>query len=371
MTRLAPELAPPSADPASRGAPALRLERIERLEDLREPWQRLAEASGELFCTWEWTQAWCRHFLRDRPLDLHAALAPDGEVRGILPLYRAARAPVPVTRLLGHGPSDRLGPLCRPQDRAAVAECLPQALRARRSGGIFVGDVLPGEHGWGALPGMRVVKRESSPVVRIDGSSWEEWLQGRTAHFRQRLGWRGRRLERTGNVRYRLCEDPGRLQQDLGTFFALHRARWSGDTGAFAGFREAFMRDFAEVALDRGWLRLWLLEVDGASVAARLNFRFGEVEWSYQGGRDPAWERQSVGFVLLGHAIRSSMEDGMREYRLLRGDESYKARFASEDHGLDTVIWGSGPLGRATVAAAGLSEHLPDPARQRLKALIG
>ena len=56
----------------------------------------------------------------------------------------------------------------------------------------------------------------------------------------------------------------------------------------------------------------------------------------YQAGRDPAFGDQPVGFVLLAHAVRAALADGMREFRLLRGGAAYKERFATADPGIET-----------------------------------
>src|SRR5206468_2281345 len=116
---------------------------------------------------------------------------------------------------------------------------------------------------------------------------------------------------------------------------------------------------FAHAALERGWLRLWVLEADGAPVAAWYGFRFAEVDWYYQSGRDPAWERQSVGFVLMAHTIQAAFDDGMLEYRLLRGGEGYKERFASDDPGIETVALTRGVLGSAALLAARSARSTP------------
>jgi CelD/BcsL family acetyltransferase involved in cellulose biosynthesis len=80
--------------------------------------------------------------------------------------------------------------------------------------------------------------------------------------------------------------------------------------------------------------------------------RYANAEFDYQGGRDPDWKSASVGLVLVAHSIRRALEDGMREYRFLRGDEPYKYRFADHDPGLETFAMSHGPRG-AAVAAAG------------------
>lgn len=70
--------------------------------------------------------------------------------------------------------------------------------------------------------------------------------------------------------------------------------------------------------------------------------------------------------MLLNHTIREAVQDGMDEYRFLRGGESYKARYTDVDRTLQTVAHGRTPLGRLAVAsAAGLA------GRPRARALIG
>jgi CelD/BcsL family acetyltransferase involved in cellulose biosynthesis len=94
----------------------------------------------------------------------------------------------------------------------------------------------------------------------------------------------------------------------------------------------------------------------------------GGTEWYYQSGRDPDRERESVGFVLMSHTIRAALDDGIGAYRLLLGDESYKDRFASADHGLDTVVLSRG-LGHAARGAARLAQSAPPGLRRRLRRL--
>jgi CelD/BcsL family acetyltransferase involved in cellulose biosynthesis len=156
----------------------------------------------------------------------------------------------------------------------------------------------------------------------------------------RRLGDRG--------LRFRLADRPDQLQQDLDVLFALHRARWPGSPW-FAD-AEAFHRDFADKALDHGWLRLWTLELDGRPAAVWLGYRFQGIESYYQAGRDPALQKERVGFVLLAHTIEAAFADGMDEYRMLRGDESFKYRFATSDPELETLARPTGAFGRAALA---------------------
>lgn len=148
--------------------------------------------------------------------------------------------------------------------------------------------------------------------------------------------------------------------------FALHHARWGAASEAFTPAREALHREVAAAALREGWLRLWLLEVAGAPVAVWYGFRSGGREWYYQAGRDPAFERDSIGFVLLAHTLRAAIEDGVTEYRMLRGDEAYKSRFATREDELQTRVLGGTVVGRVAARAVAVAAGRP-AARARLK----
>ena len=81
-------------------------------------------------------------------------------------------------------------------------------------------------------------------------------------------------------------------------------------------------------------------------------FRFAGAESAYQAGRDPAFREQPVGFVLLAHAVREALAQGMGEFRLLRGGAAYKARFANDDPGLQTYGLARGAPAQALLSAA-------------------
>jgi CelD/BcsL family acetyltransferase involved in cellulose biosynthesis len=332
----------------------LRLEAVADPASLREEWTALAERAGNVFATWEWADAWWSAYGQGKRL-VTACRGPDGGLVALLPLYAARRGPVKLLRFIGTGPADQLGPICAPEDRHATAAAFKRLLAERRSDWhVLVAERLDPREGWRGLLGGEVVHSEPSPTLQIGGRSFDEFLASRSRNFREQVRRRARKLAREHEVEFRMS-DAETLDADLETLFRLHEARWAGDeedTQAFDARRRAFHSAFARHALERGWLRLFVLEADGAPVACWYGFRFARIEWYYQSGRDPDWERQSVGFVLLSETIRRAFDDGMLEYRLLRGGESYKDRFASDDDGVETLAMGRGPVGAGAVVAA-------------------
>jgi CelD/BcsL family acetyltransferase involved in cellulose biosynthesis len=310
---------------------------VSDLAALQAEWRPLAERSRNIFATWEWAETWWRHFGRDGELRTTRAGS------AILPLYVERKGPLRLLRFIGQGHADEVGPVCAPEDRAVAAAALRDVLD---EGGfhLFLGDGLA--PGWGQLVEARIVERTSSPVVSLEVGGWDEFLAARSSNFRQQVRAAERRLEERG-LAFRQT-DSERLRRDLDDLFRLHRARWPGSPW-FAD-AEAFHRDFAAVALERGWLRLWMLELEGRTAAAWLGYRFAGIESYYQAGRDPALQKERIGFVLLAHTLREALADGMDEYRLLRGDESFKYRFATSDPGLEMLARPNGVLGRAALA---------------------
>jgi CelD/BcsL family acetyltransferase involved in cellulose biosynthesis len=341
-------------------------ERLTALEDARPGWDELAEAAGNPFGTWAWCAAWWAQYGAGRELALLRVRDAEGRVAAILPLYRADRGPVRLLRFLGHGAADLHGPLCAPEDRPLAAAALRRAASELGPGGLLLAERLAGDEGLAGALGGRVVRREPSPVLRIDGESWEDWLQAKSSNFRGQVRRMERKLAKEHELAFRMTADPATLDADLQTLFDLHDARWAeeGGTAAFTDERRAFHRDFARRALDAGWLRLWVADVDGAPGAAWYGLRHAGRDWYYQFGRDPRWDRSKLGFVLLVHTVRDAFEAGMTAYHFGLGGEEYKDRFATHDPGLDTVLAGRPLTTRTAAAAIAAAQRLPDGPRR-------
>jgi CelD/BcsL family acetyltransferase involved in cellulose biosynthesis len=336
-------------------------EPIPGFEAGRDEWDELAGRSGSVFATWEWATAWWRHFGEDGEQVLLRWADADGRPRAIFPLCRVRRGALRVLRFIGYGPGDMLGPFCAPAEREAAGAALGEALADGVAGSwhVLLAERLPGG-ALGAAIGGRVLQREASPELAIAGRSWEEFLAASSRNLREKLRRNTRKLERQHELSFRLSEDPARLEADLDTLIRLHRLRWGEGEGAFERRAVvAFHHDFAAAALRRGWLRLWTMEVDGEPAAAWYGFRFGGAESFYQSGRDPRFDRFSVGFLMLMQTVRAAFEDGLDRYAFLRGDEPYKDRLAESDPGLETRAVGHGPLGAATVLGGSLALRSP------------
>lgn len=342
------------------------IERVDRLDDLRDDWARLADSADHPFLTWEWGSGWWQRLGGGLELYAFACRDRDGRTVAILPMYASRMGPFKVARFFGEG--DLRGPVCGADGRAAAAAGMREAVRP--GGGrctLLVAERLPGGQDWPGSLGGRRLATHPDPVLPLKGVSWEDLLASRSRNFRQQVRRRERKLVEEHGLAFRLSEDPARLDADLDALVRLHSMRWGGESsGVFDGPRGEFQREFAAAAQQRGWLRLWVAEIDGEPVAAWYGWRFAGSEWYYQAGRDPRFDDLSLGFVLLAHTVREAADDGVDAYRFLDGAEAYKWRFASEDLEAESRALGRGALGGFGAIAASAAARGPKLLRGRL-----
>jgi CelD/BcsL family acetyltransferase involved in cellulose biosynthesis len=322
----------------------------DELTAIDEEWTALAELRSNPFVSPDWFWAWLRNCgRRDRPF-APVLYTGDGRLRGIIPLVSSARMGMRALAFAGAEFGDYFHPAAADVDEVATARAAAVLLAERRhEWSILVGDYADDRSQWVAA--LSASETRPMKIIRyhdrvsklrsavLSGLTWDDYLASRSSNFRSQLRRKGRGLARDHKVIYRSA-DASSLSADMETLFDLHARRWAqGRSTIFSTpGRRAFHQDFARAALARGWLRLWLLEVDGAPIAAWYGWRLGNRYLYYQAGFDPIWATHSPGLLLLAHTIRAAIEEGAASYDMLLGDESYKARFASVERTAQTLV---------------------------------
>jgi CelD/BcsL family acetyltransferase involved in cellulose biosynthesis len=307
-----------------------------------DSWRRIAASStaATIFQTWEWTNAWWRHFGKGKRL-WALRFVDDGETVGYSALFLAARpALVRTARFVGTGVSDSLDLIAAPGTEDAVAEAFRAYLQENRScwDWIDLKEVRPGsvaERLVGASKGVRVEpwQKGVSPYTPLP-SSWATYQTRLSKKLRERIRHYIRTVERKHNVEYRVA-NAETLEADLEDLFELHQRRWNQQRAPGAlqsGQIRQFHRDVARALLEAGKLRLHLLCLEGKARAINYCFQKGAVLYGYQSGYDPEFARLGLGTLLLAHLIRYAIEvDYVEEFDLLQGGEAWKYRWGAVD----------------------------------------
>jgi CelD/BcsL family acetyltransferase involved in cellulose biosynthesis len=355
--------------------------------NLWDEWRSLAIADHNAFTTPEWFSAALASYPEDTSPFLAVLINESGVLKGVAPLVRTGAGGRAVIRFGGANLGDLFTLLAADgQAERELVSGLGRELGSRRDWGSLVLENVPDGSGWvdalarsGKLAATRLRHRdEVLPYADLSGASWEDFLASKSRNFRSQLGRKQRKLERDHDVRYRLVTRAEDLPGALDDFERLHHARWDarGGSQALTERSRAFHGCFAAAALERGWLRLWLLEVDGAAVAAWYGWRVGGRYAYYLAGFDGDWGRHSVGLLLQAHTVRAAIEEGADTYDLLLGGEEYKARFADAEvevrsYTLTRRVSAARVMASAEALARSAADRLTPERRAKLKAKLG
>jgi len=337
---------------------------------LRAEWTNLLEMGGQSspFLTWEWLFTWWLHY-GDRNRGRQLAVVTVRErtmLSALLPGYvRTAGWPgvrVRSFHLLGTAgeSSDDLDVLQREParddllprlvahargtlalDRICLADLDEESAVLARLGAIADRDGLP----------MAVYRTRICPYLPIAGS-WDDYLASRGRGFRQSLRRRTRRFMDRRGVSFDWVERASELSAALDDVFVLHERRFARKgmrTGFVARRRGAFHRHVSRLMFERGALRLFRLRVDGRTIATLYCFEYASRLFYYQGGVDPAWERESVGTVLMGQVVKYAFDRGFLAFEFLRGTEAYKFKWTDRVRRLVRADLGISRRGRVAV----------------------
>ncbi len=325
------------ASPAATGCGVERLSLTDAISLGPEAWDGLLApgAAPNPFMSWAWYEAWSAASGTAEVAASEAIVVRSaaGAVEALFPfrVHRVRFRRAPVTALgwaTGDlGCPDHVDVLASP---AADLALLVPALEALSWDVILLdnvaGDAPNGDRlcaawadrGWT----VRRIALWDCPYLQLP-DSWAAYLSGLSANRRQTLGRKERKLRREHRVGV-TCYGPDRLEEGWGHLLRLHALRW-GRAGVFHdATTERLHRCFTARLAQRGDLWLTTLDLDDTPAAAWYGFSFGRTVYYYQGGWDPAWERHSVGTVLMGTMIRRAIEEGYQTFDFLRGDESYK-----------------------------------------------
>lgn len=324
----------------------LAIERVglEEFENSRETWNAIARAMSypSVFCTWEWVYTWWEHFGRVyEPFVLF--LRRDGELRGILPLFRETRLlrnDGKIGKILLYGGStkvypDHLDVICAPED---AAECLEAFLGyLHREGASWDVTQLPyiSEDSaiarWGGqAPASELFIQHPvsvAPYVSITGD-YESYLSQLSSNERQKIRSRRRKLLDAEGVNY-VRVQRHQFHDAFESLLQLHekRAKQKNIRSSFvlsgiSAFHDSLLTRLPE---DQVWLRC--LCKGKTTIAAFYGFKHCGYVFYYQLGYDPDWAKHAPGAVLLQETIREAFESGCVEYNFLQGGEEFKFRW--------------------------------------------
>lgn len=360
---------------------------LAQLESLRPAWEELLSnyPLATTFSTWEWLSSWWDSFGTNRRL-LVLALFDSDKLVGLAPLSLSAERlgwfRFRVLRLMGDGShdSDNLDIPVLPGYERVFAESVLTFLRLhRRDWDLCKLNTLPP-----ASPGVSCLiellsssswtfSKHFSDMSAVElPDSWDLYSEILSSEDRKNLVRYTRRLQTRNSVRIYRCSDESHLPGCLDALFRLHQGRWqnAGQAGTFSSpERREFYAQLSRNLLVRGWLELWVLELDREIAAVQFAFRYRDRVFQLQEGYDHQRSSDRPGFVLRGHVLKHLIEEKVRSYDFLGGGDPYKRRWgAHESHYLQLEFSRRFGFGSAWLQSAHSADRIKEQLRQTLPA---
>jgi CelD/BcsL family acetyltransferase involved in cellulose biosynthesis len=325
-------------------------------ETLRPEWQALLEGNEAdcLFMTWEWLSCWWRRLAKRRRLCV-LTVRRKGELVAIAPFaIRPAElgrlVPFRTLEFMGMGEigSDYMDIIVQAGQEQGALRSLADYLQQHRlvldfrrvdAASPRISSLLSMLEGEGWRPERSIT--DSCPYIPLAGHDWKSFIATVSRSHRANVNRRVRRLsELFKDVEFKRASTEQERRDCFTLFLRLHQLRWSGKerSNAFTGPGTlAFHTEFSQLALERGWLRLFVLKLDGEPAASTYSFRYRDTFYYYQAGYDPKYADHSVGLATLTLAVQDAIQDGVACYDMLHGNQGYKSLWTDSDRKLSRI----------------------------------
>lgn len=342
----------------------------EGLSSLREDWNRLSETAERpnVFMTFDWFRAWNQRYTQEdrsgRRRHNVLVLKKDGAIVGISPLIRRKVSRFGFcARKVEFVSTDAdyndlvLGNDLAGQSRAIVdflAETQDQwdlvDLRDLRATGNTLA-LIEGALSQTKLLYRILPEKGRYPYLLID-APWTEMVSRRSHASRRTFRNQQSRLLRmtAEGLRVRIIENPHQepgLLQNLIALESQKHVHGEPSEPFIAKYPEVFQSLFDTLG-PRGWLLVALMELGEHPLAWQIWFRCGKKLWGYLTAYDRSFSRLSPGTMLVPAMINYGFTHGYTEHDFLRGEESYKMRWATGFHQTyRLLIWRRHGISRA------------------------
>lgn len=208
-----------------------------------------------------------------------------------------------------------------------------------REDAAAVTHLLPAARRWGA----KVHCEHGQRLFVVDlPAGWEAYLHRLSGKERHEIRRKLRRLDEAGPAVLRCLTDPADVPAAMDRFLTLFRANRADKAAFMTREMTVFFRHLAANLAAAGLLKLYLLDLDGRTVAAVMCIDDGETVYLYNNGYDAAYRSLGVGVMSKVLTIKAAIRDGRSAYDFLKGDEPYKQRLGGRPVALMNcrVEWG-------------------------------
>lgn len=318
--------------------------------ELKAEWNQLLKRSvtNTIFNTWEWAYHWWHAY---HPGDLWVITMRDGDnqLLAIAPFY-IENHPEHGQRIMligGEDVTDYLDIIADRDCTEAVYHCLAQTLKAHHAAFqlLDLWNIPAASSAYSQLPtilkqhGFQVSVNQNEVCPRIHlPETFDAFLdevmdskQGR--ELRRKLRKAEGYNAGMGSLSWYIVQNSHNLDEEIERFMRLMASSHPEKAHFLKNDKHvSFFRSIIPAALEKGWLQLNFLTIDGEAAAAYFNFDYNNHILVYNSGLNPNKHAHlSPGIVLLVYNIQHAIDQKRTTFDFLRGNEQYKYRMGAVD----------------------------------------
>ncbi len=165
-----------------------------------------------------------------------------------------------------------------------------------------------------------------SPFIRIQ-SDWKTYFSSRTKKFRKAVRNNINRIERIGPYHIKKIENINQDGTVLANIFEISKNSWKAKYQkqiTRSDENKRFFEELSQVSSERGWLNIWLLNINDRTVAYEYHLRYKNRIYALRADFDEAYKDSSPGSVLDMHIVKYAFENKLKEYDMCGSDDFYK-----------------------------------------------
>lgn len=321
---------------------------ITSFQEIQSEWESVLQESSvdTLFLTPQWQKVWWDTFGDGRTMVGFTYPGPDGVAsNGVAAIASLAKSGDTVSFVGSQDTFDYNDfPIKQGYEKSfyeTLLECMDeQDCRILRLDSLREGSPTL-EH----LPEMARNRGYTVEIEQEDVTSgivlpgtWDEYLGLLNKKDRHELRRKLRRMDAQTDWKWYSVTEPAQVAERLGEFISLMRMSRSDKDEFMTPDRERFFYNITQRMAELDQLKLYFLDMDGATVATSLCFDYRGTRLLYNSGYNLEYGYYSVGLLLNAMCLKDAIDQGLSYFDFLRGPEPYKAHLGGQQRSLYQMV---------------------------------
>lgn len=183
-------------------------------------------------------------------------------------------------------------------------------------------------------------RTKTCPYIELP-QTVDAFLQNLSRNLRSNLRRTQNKFNKNG-LTIEVVNNEQELDQAIRQLFELHSMRFAAKqakTKFVFENRGAFHQRIAKIFFRNHWLQLYQIKDRQKVIGSLYCYKFRESMMYMQGGFDPSYHKFALGNLIILRAITDAIEMKYKIFDFMRGNEAYKARWATHYRYLNELIF--------------------------------